>query len=289
LNLGVAYNRGGNWAKAKSHYGRAMAFEYRKKAREGFETRITNPHSANYGKPLMTIILDSWNHGQPREEVFDLSGNTVRGKEIYDARCANQCHLEHGWGNTDGTYPHIAGQYASVLLRQLLDVASKSRESPIMYPYAKADALGGKQALADVVAYLARLPMAPQHGQGPGTDLIVGKNLYQEHCVRCHGEHGEGDAVNGWPRIQGQHYPYMVRQYALMRQGKRHDLHPLKELQLHDLTDAYVGNILDYVSRFPVDVTLIAPTSAGGPESGPIRAPMSAPAGEEAEGGEGTE
>ncbi|MBF0177753.1 MAG: c-type cytochrome [Magnetococcales bacterium] len=259
LNLGVAHNRNGNWTRARTYYQQAMEFEYRKKAREGVETKITNPHSLNYGKSLIDVVLDSWNRGQPREEVFELKGSPIKGKDLYDSFCANQCHQAHGWGTTQGELPQISGQHAPVLLRQWLDIVKKNRETPSMSRHAQVDAMGGEQAMADVTAYIARLPMTPFHGQGPGTELLMGKNLYHDHCARCHGQTGEGDGPNLVPRIQGQHHAYMARQYGMMRSGQHHALHPLKALQLHDLTDEHIRGILDYVSRFSVDTGLLAP------------------------------
>ncbi|MEO5371954.1 MAG: c-type cytochrome [Magnetococcus sp. DMHC-1] len=264
LNLGVAHNRNGDWSQARKYYRQAMEFEYRKKAREGTETRITNPHSTNYGKPLLNVILDSWDKGQEREAVFYLKGNPVKGKEIYDSFCANKCHQSHGWGTTNGEYPQISGQHASVLIREMLNMAEKNRDAPVMDKFVQVDTLGGEQAMADVAAYIARLPMTPFHGQGPGTDLVLGKNLYQEHCERCHGPKGEGDGTRVLPRIQGQHYQYMVRQYEGMRHNQRRNIHPLKAMQIQDVSEGHILGILDYVSRLLVDVDLLAPNPAAG-------------------------
>ena len=63
--------------------------------------------------------------------------------------------------------------------------------------------IGGPQALADVVAYMASLPMTPDNGVGPGKDLELGKQLYADNCVRCHGENGEGDAEKFYPQAPG--------------------------------------------------------------------------------------
>ena len=82
------------------------------------------------------------------------------------------------------------------------------------------------QQLADVSAYLSRLPMNPNNSVGPGTDLEKGERLYREYCVECHRAQGEGIANEHMPLIQGQHYPYLVRQFEWIAQGKRRNADP---------------------------------------------------------------
>jgi cytochrome c553 len=55
--------------------------------------------------------------------------------------------------------------------------------------------------------------MNPENGVGPGTDLANGEKLFKDNWVRCHGANGEGDEEKYYPRIQGQHYEYLLRQY----------------------------------------------------------------------------
>ncbi len=79
----------------------------------------------------------------------------------------------------------------------------------------------GLQQLADVAAYISRLPMNPDNSVGPGTDLEKWERLHREYCPECHGAHGEGIADEHAPLIQGQHYPHLVRQFEWIAQGKR--------------------------------------------------------------------
>ena len=191
-----------------------------------------------------------------RDEALKLTPNIENGKDVYEVCTA--CHMPEGWGLTDGTFPQVAGQHRTVIIKQLEDIREGNRDNPTMYPFALPSEIGGAQAVADVAEYIAkRLKMNPKPGVGPGTDLELGKKLYADNCVRCHGEKGEGDAEKYYPRIQAQHYNYLVRQYQWIKEGKRRNANPDMVEQIKNFTDRDTHAVLDYVSRLPAPPELI--------------------------------
>ncbi len=65
--------------------------------------------------------------------------------------------MPEGWGSKDGTFPQLAGQHHSVIIKQLADIRALNRDNPTMYPFALPSQIGGPQALADVVAYMGSI------------------------------------------------------------------------------------------------------------------------------------
>jgi cytochrome c553 len=125
-------------------------------------------------------------------EALDLPPNSENGEEAYEICSA--CHLPSGAGRPDGTFPQLAGQHRTVVIKQIADIREGRRDNPIMYPFAKT--LTDSQELSDVSAYIQTLPIPHDNGKGAGTDLERGKQLYQDNCVKCHGAFGEGDNAN---------------------------------------------------------------------------------------------
>ncbi len=68
--------------------------------------------------------------------------------------------------------------------------------------------------------------------------------------MRCHGENGEGSNEKFYPpRIQGQHYEYLLRQYVWIKEGKRRNANPDMMKQIEWMTERDTKAVLDYVSR----------------------------------------
>jgi cytochrome c553 len=181
------------------------------------------------------------------DEVMALTPNLANGAKAY-LTCA-VCHRPEGWGSPDGDYPQIAGQLRTVIIKQLADIRARNRDNPLMYPFSVPRVLGGAQAIADVAAYVSQLPMTANNGKGPGTDLELGKRLYEENCIKCHGDKGQGREKEHMPAVAGQHYLYQVRQFDAIRTGRRKNADPKMTRQIHGFTPQQESAVLDYTAR----------------------------------------
>ena len=203
----------------------------------------------------LSLSSQAWmEEGGERSQALELKPDLKNGLEVYEVCSA--CHLPEGWGLEDGTFPQLAGQHREVLVKQLADIREGNRDNPTMYPFALPESIGDAQALADVVAYVQKLPMNPENGKGlweEGTpEFEKGAKLYKDNCVQCHGEAGEGIAAKFYPRIQGQHYKYMLRQFEWIRDGKRRNANPDMVKQINEFSDDDMKHVINWVSRAPV-------------------------------------
>jgi len=168
------------------------------------------------------------------------------------------CHTPEGWGAPNGVFPQISGQHQSVILKQLLDIRDGNRDNPTMAPFAGSALKKNPQDLANLSAYIEQLPMVPNNSFGPGWKLAEGKKLYQDNCTKCHGENGEGDAEEFYPRIHGQHYQYLLRQLHWIQSGKRRNADKKMVKQITSFSDMDLSLVADYVSRLRPDKSLLA-------------------------------
>jgi cytochrome c553 len=211
---------------------------------------------------FLSIALTSLSAGaEPIKVELFFEPDLENGKYVYEI-CAS-CHLPEGWGNADGTFPQLAGQHTNVLIHQLMNIRKGHRENPQMYPFVQERTVGGYQSLADVVAYITTLPMIPEHTRGPwkkGTsEYNHGKRIYNRNCAGCHGKKGEGNNDMAYPRLQGQHYTYMMRQADQVAKGLR-KVDPAMMAVVKNLDKKDLELSLNYVSQLEVPAENLAPS-----------------------------
>ena len=106
-----------------------------------------------------------WNAQEGEKiEALKLKGDAKAGKEGYEI--CGACHLPSGAGRPDGTFPQLAGQHTTVLIKQMADIREGLRDNPTMYPFAKE--LTDAQELANVSAYIESLCTPLDHGKDEG-------------------------------------------------------------------------------------------------------------------------
>ncbi len=197
------------------------------------------------------------------DRTLSLTPDLENGFDVYVVCSA--CHMPEGWGVEEGTFPQLAGQHRSVLIKQLADIRAQNRDNPTMYPFSLPESIGDEQAVADVAAYIEQLKMNPENGKGEwdeGTpEYENGKKLFKANCVKCHGENGQGDEEKLFPRIQGQHYSYMVRQIEWILNGKRRNVNPDMVKVIKGFSKEEIAQVINYVSRIPVSKEYLAPSA----------------------------
>ncbi|MDX1734098.1 MAG: c-type cytochrome [Halioglobus sp.] len=198
------------------------------------------------------------------EKALTLTPDVANGLAIY--RDCAACHEPEGWGRPSGSVPQIAGQHRTVVIKQLADYRAGNRNSALMAPYATVESIGGTQAVADVAEYISTLEISVDNGKGPGTDLELGEKLYREHCLDCHGENGEGSNDDAVPRIQAQHYRYLVRQFEWIAEGTRRNASKKMAKLAEQLSEPELKAVLDYSSRLLPAPELRAPPGWKNPD-----------------------
>jgi len=191
------------------------------------------------------------------EKFQKIQPNLANGRVQYEV-CA-LCHTPEGWAKTSGRYPQIAGQHFNVIIKQLEDIRSGNRDNPTMYPFSQSNSTKKSiQNMVDVAAYIEKLPMAPHTAYGSGRNLEIGEKLYKDNCVKCHGKQGEGNSSKYYPRIQGQHYRYLLRQLRWIKNNKRRNADLKMKRQLSRFRDRELRALADYTSRLKPDADLTA-------------------------------
>jgi cytochrome c553 len=181
------------------------------------------------------------------DQIMALEPDLDSGREAY--LTCTVCHGPEGWGTVDGNYPQIAGQLRTVIIKQMADIRAGNRDNPLMFPFSLPTNLGGPQQIANVAAYVAQLPMTPHNGVGPGNDLKLGEQLFQDHCIKCHGKSGEGKPEEHIPAIAGQHYNYLLRQFELIRTSRRRNADPKMVKQIRGFSPREESAVLDFTAR----------------------------------------
>jgi cytochrome c553 len=184
-----------------------------------------------------------------RQAVLKLTGDVERSKEAF--RVCRGCHKNDGAGVTNGTYPRLTGQHASVIIKQITDVRAGIRSNPKMEPFSSKQALGA-QEIADIAVFLEQLETTRESGRGPEGLFARGRDLYAKNgCATCHGAAGQGDAARAYPAVAAQHYGYLLREMEHIQERSRGNSHPDMVRSLAGLSQQDLMAVADYLSRLP--------------------------------------
>lgn len=175
--------------------------------------------------------------------------NEVRGKHIFEQRCAG-CHGADAFGAPLQKVPALAGQQYEYLAKQVVEFLTFERQSDAMHKQLELSGLNNATAIADVIGYVANLPMNPAPEKGNGQSPAQGKKIYDSVCASCHGRTAEGNSDLWVPNLRGQHYGYLVEQMQRMAAAKRANISE----DLHRMFTSYSKDefaaVADYLTRW---------------------------------------
>jgi cytochrome c553 len=137
------------------------------------------------------------------------------------ATLAQQCAICHGpTGVSRADSPNLAGQYASVVYKELRDFKSGARVNGVMTPFALPLS---EQDMLDLAAYYAYLPRLPAYHPNQITPAprIVVNGAPMRNVAPCGSCHGGLDNKAGSPWLEGQSAVYMKSQLQAFASGAR--------------------------------------------------------------------
>jgi cytochrome c553 len=149
------------------------------------------------------------------------AGNADAGKA--KTVVCGACHGPDG-NSLAPTFPKLAGQHASYLLKQMTDIKSGARVVPTMA--GQLDAMSA-QDLADIAAYYAAQKRTPANARPELVEL--GESIYRAGvrekgiaaCTACHSPTGAGNGPAKYPALSGQHADYIAASLRAFRNDER--------------------------------------------------------------------
>jgi len=170
--------------------------------------------------------------------ILHAEGNINAGKQK-SASCTS-CHGDDG-NSMVATFPKLAQQHSSYLVKQLHAFKDGSRNDPMMSAMALALT---DEDITDISAYYATqkisenaLPVldSDDDNEKPagkkdvqaliaqGSDLYRNGDLKSEvsACNACHGPFGEGNKPASFPALKSQHADYLIKALTDFKSGAR--------------------------------------------------------------------
>lgn len=175
-------------------------------------------------------------------------GNPDRGKDVYAEYGCSGCHGAGGIAD-NRAWPVLAGQRPVYLYKLLLDF----REGRVGGPDAAlmSSIAGGlnNQDIADVAAWLGRLPRPKSSASPRPPALLAGhRERLIPPCESCHGANGQGWEVQ--PALTGQNRDYFIGVLTRFKTGVRaNDIHEGMAQIARALSDQDIRALADYYGR----------------------------------------
>ena len=133
-----------------------------------------------------------------------------------------RCTMCHGpQGLSQANSPNLAGQYQTVIYKQLKDFQTGARKNAVMSAMV---ATLSDQDMRDLAAYYAYLPkvVAYHPGNAP-VPQIVASGAPMRNIAPCASCHGAADHKIGTPWLEGEPAVYIRAQLQAFASGERHN------------------------------------------------------------------
>jgi cytochrome c553 len=175
----------------------------------------------------------------------------------HGATIAQECAICHGpTGVSRADSPNLAGQYAAVIYKELMDFHAGARTNSTMSPFA---ANLTDQDMRDVAVYYAYLPRLPGYhpNMPPSKPRIVISGAPLRGIAPCGACHGTLDNKVGSPWLEGQPAAYIKAQLQAFASGaRRNDLGQQMRNIARSLTPEEIDEIAAYYSSQPPNAGL---------------------------------
>jgi cytochrome c553 len=157
---------------------------------------------------------------------------------------ASRCSACHGLKPTGDTpFPYLAGQYAEVIYKQLLDFKQGSRVNTIMAAMSASLTEENMLDLAHFYSSLSRPSDAPM-SSAPALVRVGDPMRSIAPCVSCH---GSKDGKEGAPDLGGQPQSYLHEQLRAFAQNSRsNDPNAIMRGEAHRLTTGEIVELTQY-------------------------------------------
>ncbi|MDE1934268.1 c-type cytochrome [Bradyrhizobium sp.] len=171
------------------------------------------------------------------------------------ATLAQRCAICHGpTGISRADSPNLAGQYAAVIYKELLDFRSGARTNAVMSPFA---ANLSDREITDVAAYYSYLPRLPAFHpveQHPKPRVVI-YGAPMRGIAPCGSCHGSLDNKTGSPWLEGQSEAYLKAQLQAFASGQRtNDISQQMRNVARGLTPQEIDEAAAYYASQPPEI-----------------------------------
>jgi len=171
-----------------------------------------------------------------------------KGQAIATQVCA-ACHTFDGSRGAPAN-PILQGQHPEYLVKQLAEFKSGKRPSPVMQGFAS---MLSEDDMRNVSAFYAS--KQAEKGAATQKDLVrLGESIYRggiaskqvPACAACHNPTGAGIPAQ-YPRLGGQHAPYVEAQMVAFRDGARPNSTQMVQIAAK-MSDREIKAVSDYIA-----------------------------------------
>jgi len=166
------------------------------------------------------------------------------------ATLALRCSMCHGpQGISQANSPNLAGQYETVIYKQLKDFQTGARTNAVMSPMVPTLS---DQDMRDLAAYYASLPRPPGARSAAAVPPIVATGAPMRNIAPCASCHGVADHTTLAPGLEGEPVTYIRAQLQAFAAGDRHnDINEQMRNVARQMTPAEIDAAARYYSGQP--------------------------------------